>query len=505
MASGGTAPYTYTVSSGALPDGLTLTSGGVLSGTPTKAANFNFSVTAKDALNFTQAQAYGVSIGIGSSKTSLSSNPNPSVGGQTVTLTATVADAASGGGTPTGTVDFLDGTTSLGTGGLSSGVATLAIASLSQGTHQLTAHYEGDANFGASTSSALQQQVNEPADSLKLRAMQVLATQLEAQASGQAFSQSIEDAIYAGFADNNNNLVIQPGQIEFNYASDAPAPAANVPWPDKAPREPVAGSMQIWGRLQGTGVGQWSANNVGNTDVSGLQLNAFGGVGYHPSSDTLIGLLGGYEAFNYTSNSLDGRLYGQGGTIGVYGGGKLYNARLFGGVGYSEINYNATAGTASGHFDGHRWLFSGGIDGDIEEGDFTVTPSLSLFALNENQDQYTDSLGTVQTSRSMFNGTASAGIKVAYPLSYNGIKILPYAGLYGDFSSQGNSDNELANVGIDGNQLASLLDGGLTARATAGASVHFDDGTSFALSGELGGIGGGTQSWSVNMQLGKGF
>src|SRR6185436_2925691 len=33
-ASGGTAPYTFTVAAGGLPDGLTLSSGGGLSGTP---------------------------------------------------------------------------------------------------------------------------------------------------------------------------------------------------------------------------------------------------------------------------------------------------------------------------------------------------------------------------------------------------------------------------------------------------------------------------------------
>jgi hypothetical protein len=144
------------------------------------------------------------------------------------------------------------------------------------------------------------------------------------------------------------------------------------------------------------------------------------------------------------------------------------------------------------------------LDGDLEAADFTVTPSLAIFALSENQDQYTDSLGTIQAARSSLAGNVSAGIKVAYPISYNGMKILPSAGLYGDYSSQSQTDN-LAAVGVDGNELASLLDGGLTARATAGLSTDFDDGTSLGLSGELGGIGGTTQSWSINAQLGKDF
>jgi hypothetical protein len=47
--SGGAAPYTFDVASGALPTGLTLTSAGVLAGTPTAAGAFTFTVRATDA------------------------------------------------------------------------------------------------------------------------------------------------------------------------------------------------------------------------------------------------------------------------------------------------------------------------------------------------------------------------------------------------------------------------------------------------------------------------
>src|SRR5262249_57133610 len=45
-ASGGDAPFTFAVSSGSLPPGLTLGSGGVLSGTPTTTGSFPFTVQA---------------------------------------------------------------------------------------------------------------------------------------------------------------------------------------------------------------------------------------------------------------------------------------------------------------------------------------------------------------------------------------------------------------------------------------------------------------------------
>jgi hypothetical protein len=55
----------------------------------------------------------------------------------------------------------MDGATELGTGTLnSSKKATLAIASLAEGTHSITAVYSGDSNFDGNTSAALSQKVN---------------------------------------------------------------------------------------------------------------------------------------------------------------------------------------------------------------------------------------------------------------------------------------------------------------------------------------------------------
>ncbi len=90
--------------------------------------------------------------------TTVSPNINPSTLGQTVVLTAVVQPSA--GGTVTGTVSFLDGTTSLGTATVSSNIAQLSLSSLSVGSHSITAKYSGDNNFTASTSTAVTQTVN---------------------------------------------------------------------------------------------------------------------------------------------------------------------------------------------------------------------------------------------------------------------------------------------------------------------------------------------------------
>lgn len=49
---GGTAPYTFAVASGALPPGLTLSASGLLSGTPTASGQFTFTVSATDSTTF---------------------------------------------------------------------------------------------------------------------------------------------------------------------------------------------------------------------------------------------------------------------------------------------------------------------------------------------------------------------------------------------------------------------------------------------------------------------
>jgi outer membrane autotransporter protein len=58
-ASGGGAPYTFAVTSGALPQGVSL-AGNTIAGTPTVTGTFNFTVTATDSLGFTGARAYSM-------------------------------------------------------------------------------------------------------------------------------------------------------------------------------------------------------------------------------------------------------------------------------------------------------------------------------------------------------------------------------------------------------------------------------------------------------------
>jgi hypothetical protein len=104
----------------------------------------------KDSIIFSEQIEYIDAI---STTTSLlSSNPNPSQYGGMVALTAQVTQN-SGINTPTGTVEFKEGSLVLGTETLSSGVATLNIDTLTLGDHVLMVIYTSDSSeFGSSQS-----------------------------------------------------------------------------------------------------------------------------------------------------------------------------------------------------------------------------------------------------------------------------------------------------------------------------------------------------------------
>jgi len=94
-----------------------------------------------------------------STTTALTADPNPSVFGQPVTFTATVTADAPSTAVPTGTVDFLDGATNLGTGTLNNaGTATFTTSTLAPGVHQsIKAVYSGDGTNFAGSTTALEQ------------------------------------------------------------------------------------------------------------------------------------------------------------------------------------------------------------------------------------------------------------------------------------------------------------------------------------------------------------
>jgi len=118
---GGVGTVTYAVTAGALPTGITLTTAGVLSGTPTVTGTFDFTVTATDANGCTGTRAYTLVVDCPVIAVSPASLSNATAGAAygPVTLTqaggvGTVTYAVTAGALPTGitltTAGVLSGT-----------------------------------------------------------------------------------------------------------------------------------------------------------------------------------------------------------------------------------------------------------------------------------------------------------------------------------------------------------------------------------------------------------
>jgi len=93
---------------------------------------------------------------------SLGTSQNPAAVGSLVTFTVNVSGAS---GTPTGTVNFLDGAGSVAgcsAVALSSGTATCSTGSLTVATHSMSAVYSGNSTYNAGTSNTVSQAVVNP-------------------------------------------------------------------------------------------------------------------------------------------------------------------------------------------------------------------------------------------------------------------------------------------------------------------------------------------------------
>jgi uncharacterized repeat protein (TIGR01451 family) len=253
---GGTGPFVWSVSAGALPAGITLASAtGVLSGTATVAGTFPFTVQLidHDGQSVTEATTLVVDpvAALTSSVTAVSF-------GTTVTLTAHLNPTAA-----SGTVTFTDllssgpqsgQTVTLGTVTLAGGPAQLTIALPAFNTNTLTASYSGDGTYPAVTSPTVADQVNAYRG-------EVIVDEFRLSGPGGAGDQYVE--LY-----NAGAPVPMAG---FTVAGSA---GATVTLPANAPTLPTRHAYLVAGpayTLASTATADITAANLG---TAGIQLTA---------------------------------------------------------------------------------------------------------------------------------------------------------------------------------------------------------------------------------------
>jgi predicted extracellular nuclease len=147
-----TATGTVSLASGTLPPGLNLAPDGQLSGTPTQAGTFTFTVRATNAAGSADL-AVTMTVTPAATTTTVTSSANPATIGAPITFTATVSGAPTGG-----TVSFTVDGTALGSPvPVVNGVATSnPISTLGVGAHAVTASFSGTASYQPSTGSLSQ-------------------------------------------------------------------------------------------------------------------------------------------------------------------------------------------------------------------------------------------------------------------------------------------------------------------------------------------------------------
>ena len=163
--------------------------------------NHTISYYAVDVAGNTESTQTATFSVLGGTTTALASSLNPSAYSTAVTFTATVTSFS---GTPTGTVKFYNSSTVLGSGTLSSGVATFTTATLAAGAHSISAVYQGTAKFVSSTSNTVTQTVNAAATTT------TVSSSLNPSNLGQAVTFT---------ATVNSSVGTPTGKVTFSFGS----------------------------------------------------------------------------------------------------------------------------------------------------------------------------------------------------------------------------------------------------------------------------------------------
>ena len=123
-------------------------------------SHYLYAVYLGSTLDFTSTSTYLIqSVNQATVTININAAPSSAFYGTAITLSSTIAAVPPEAGTPSGFVTFYDGTTPIGGGSLTGGVATFSTSSLLAGIHSLSAIYYGDINFTGNTSGAISETI----------------------------------------------------------------------------------------------------------------------------------------------------------------------------------------------------------------------------------------------------------------------------------------------------------------------------------------------------------
>ncbi len=388
----------YVIETGNLPNGLTLSTGGVLSGTPTVSGSFDFSV-----------------------KGIFNQSPTEAAPGTMISDYTLIVDVFNG--PPVESQEIADIQTS--------GSSASAVIS-----SELITETVGDAANDA-LSDALG---SSPLVGYSNGAMIIV--------SKAKMTPAVKAIDELKVADRKAMRLRAGGSVPGLFAAYGEDGAVVSDGVDPA-------RWSVWASVRGTQLETGSSLN----NLDGTQYNLLSGVSYRWSPEMVIGAFGGYETFKF-ADDVGAKLAGDGYTAGTYIGYRPNSGLRFDGqLSTTLIDYKASSGAVTGNFDAKRVIASGAVTGSYAASGFMFEPSVRFTGTWEQQSAYVDSASTAHAARSFSFGKVSTGVKVSKSFAMGeDSTITPFAGLFADyrFTSGTGSTSDNAFDGLSARATAGI-------------------------------------------------
>ena len=481
-ASGGAAPYTFALSAGSLPPGLTLSTSGTLSGMPTASGVFNFSITATDGSvgvgPFSATQAYSLSVG---------------ATGRLVIAVRSNVDGAFGFSSPEPSLNAL-------TVGTTGGIGQSGAIDLPAGSFRIAA----DDLSGAGTAlTAIKCNDNDSSGDITTRSANIVLDASERLTCTFTFLNSREETtgLIEDFLETRASLILanQPrserridrlngiaprGEIGSALMTYLPALARGSALQSSISLSAIEGAI---GHENPNPLDIWMEGTFMRIDAArGGQL-VLGSVGadYLVTPDLLVGGLVQLDHAIQGQAGLPGFASGSGWITGPYATMRLHEhlyLDLLAGFGRSSNSINPF-GSYKDRFGATRWILSAALQGQWTAGPWTLSPRASLGYFTETSDAYLDALGIAIPSIATGVGQIAIGPSVSYRLTAGDIAIDLGLGLEGaaEFGPNLRFENGQA-------RLKASIDAIAPSGAAIGLAIGLNgiaDGTVLSVSGRL--------------------